>query len=1838
MRRIIAICAALVMAFSTIVVPQSAQAALHNLRIGLTNEPVYSDDLLTVTGTSDLSGGEVCIVEVGSNAENCDSPAWGTVNQIITIGTFIERPIEAPPLKPGKWKLIAVDRGYKSSETVFEVFDCGDNCNPAGAIAAMAAWKQASAAQLPFYGSMCVGAGAVTIGRDAFKGFQGLRNLLNNIKHVENDIARLRGLKDALSDEEWRNRMSDLLKTKSNLEKLLKPALMASSMDASRGGALGGVFQQMRDATDSAWGGYVKVHNAFDVVKGKWWATTSAWTAGKLLANINCRAALMHSDIVADPPDFNYGTVAQPVFYFDPAGLAEDEPLVQLLRATDEAQAYGTAARIAVERLQGAQEDGDGAGIERQAGAAAEFNRLLREASLRQADLLEEVAEIADLHEVWDGSRRDSLADLDQWQRRAATGEITEEERITLSTEFGLSDEEIDDIGAWQAEWAPTSFPTVEERWAQHAAYVAEVRENGLSADEVTQLQELGADAATIEDLEIQISQQNTAPAQLAAEQTDRMRDLADAVREQAWPSEQFSLWLDQVAASAKTAVTPVRPTINFITECGSYGSVELPTVEGLTYTATPTNAREGRVTVKATPLPGYEIATGATSVWNIDLGTYQACQNEAIVAHDLSIEMPKGAVVSIDVGQLIGSTSAYTTALAGQASNGNARRVNNTTFEYRPAATFVGTDSFSYRATVNGAPTQVATGTITVTVTETVVEVTPEAPTYTQITHCNQYGSVTLPAVTGLTYTADPVGAREGVVVVTATANAGYAIASGATSGWNIDLGTHVACEGNSIAAQDYDFALRRGYYGTFDVGSLITASGAYNTSITVRPTNGSVVSRGGTTYEYRPTADFAGTTTFTFRATLTADTSVWAEGTVTINVLEVNDPPVVTANRTSITMNEGANVPSPYTVSDPNRDSLTYLWEASTGATATSASPGNLGFVDDLSDGWVELTVTDSHGAATTGERIPVVVNNVAPTITGTMPVRAVPGVEADLELSVTDPGINDNPTLTWDFGDGSPTATGTQVRHTWSAGTYTLRVTAEDKDGGTRSRTSTVRVAPTVADAGPELFGIVGENLQFDFRGSTAPDPWLTYTADIPAAGTFRSVGTTFSQRYTTAGDYVVTLRLTDARDGGKVTEDTVNVKIRETDFAVVGQVIPGTVRGGFAEVRAIVYDRRTWLPIPATPVQLTVGTTVQELATDDDGVASARIAVDRSASPFATVEFEVVDDGVKGGAVTTIEVERQTKPAADIVFLVDESGSMGSAQAAVASQITAMSEQLSASLDYTFGIWGFPSGHGHTNAHPHWPQTSNLDDFTGGVSALYTSGGGSEWGTDAIVLALEPRNGWRSGAAQCVVLVADEALQSNLYTAEQAGAALSAAGATLFSVTTPNTGAGYKALAEASGGADFSIRDFTTDPQPVLEALLTRCQEFAEDRPDLSVTVEDGLTAVDAGSDQTYTIRVTNDGTEIATGVELLVELPSALTLVSGALATSIGSLEPDGEWTGQIVARTAPEHPGGDVEVYASVSDDGLGGADPTPDDNEDSDVTTIRLLPTDLVASIDDGVTSVTAGDEQHYELRVTNVAKVSASGVTVEMTLPAGVTVVDVAGGNQGGDVLTWSAGTLAADGGTWTRTVVLRTPADHPAGMLTARLSANDDGARGQDPTPDNNVDTDVTEVNRPAPTPTPKPTPTPTPTPSTPPVNPDLLHYVTPGYHKVNGRDWFTQCEPYSQTSRCWTYIWARAARVQPGGGYGITDGWLFNNLTYLPSKRALWVDNPLGQNAEWVATTDGRPWRTECDTRATGRNACRSYNEVSVLVATPKGGGKYTYAWQKRWLFNNMVLFS
>ena len=228
----------------------------------------------------------------------------------------------------------------------------------------------------------------------------------------------------------------------------------------------------------------------------------------------------------------------------------------------------------------------------------------------------------------------------------------------------------------------------------------------------------------------------------------------------------------------------------------------------------------------------------------------------------------------------------------------------------------------------------------------------------------------------------------------------------------------------------------------------------------------------------------------------------------------------------------------------SDPDGDALTYAWSFGDGTSGTGVNPSHV-YADNGSY-TVTLTVTDTHGAASTPATTTATVANVAPTVTGGPNQSAPIGSPVTVSATFSDPGTNDAPwayAVAW--GDGLPATTGSTTSqtnpitatHTYALpGTYTVSVTVTDKDGGAGSGQLTVTVGtapnrpPTAAVGGP-YSGAEGAAVSFDGSGSSDPDgDALTYAWNFGDGNTGTSVRP--SHTYADNGSYTVTLTVTDS----------------------------------------------------------------------------------------------------------------------------------------------------------------------------------------------------------------------------------------------------------------------------------------------------------------------------------------------------------------------------------------------------------------------------------------------------------------------------------------------------------------------------------------------------------------------------------------------------------------------------------------------------------------------------------------------------------------------------------
>jgi Ca2+-binding RTX toxin-like protein len=183
-----------------------------------------------------------------------------------------------------------------------------------------------------------------------------------------------------------------------------------------------------------------------------------------------------------------------------------------------------------------------------------------------------------------------------------------------------------------------------------------------------------------------------------------------------------------------------------------------------------------------------------------------------------------------------------------------------------------------------------------------------------------------------------------------------------------------------------------------------------------------------------------------------------------VPLTAAEVDVPPVANVNG-PYTVGEGGSVTlSSAGSSDPDGTIHDLQWDYNYDGVhfdvdATGASPTfNAGNLDGPSSRNIALRVVDNVGAATIATTS-ISITNVPPTAAVAGDTFGVPGLPRSFTLSATDPSLADTLagfTFHVDFGDtgtttvlpGDPLA----VSHTYLAeGTYTVSVTATDKDGG-------------------------------------------------------------------------------------------------------------------------------------------------------------------------------------------------------------------------------------------------------------------------------------------------------------------------------------------------------------------------------------------------------------------------------------------------------------------------------------------------------------------------------------------------------------------------------------------------------------------------------------------------------------------------------------------------------------------------------------------------------------------------------------------------------------------
>lgn len=327
-----------------------------------------------------------------------------------------------------------------------------------------------------------------------------------------------------------------------------------------------------------------------------------------------------------------------------------------------------------------------------------------------------------------------------------------------------------------------------------------------------------------------------------------------------------------------------------------------------------------------------------------------------------------------------------------------------------------------------------------------------------------------------------------------------------------------------------------------------------------------------GGTLSGTAPNLTFTpdpGTTSTSFTFKVNDGTVDSNTATVYLTLTSANIAPTVTASADLTNPFEGQTVTFSSTAADANGDTLTFAWDFGDGATSTQPNATHA----YANEGTYTARITVSDGSANSSATVVITVQNAAPALVPS--TEMVNGEEASpiaFSVAVTDPGVNDVVTVTWDWGDDTDPSTGTNATHSYADdGSYTVTVTATDNAGATTTGTRSVtvsNVAP-VPSQQPGLSTVFGTEVTAQLQATDragAADP-LTWSlvdggGEVSDAGVYRWTPTDAD-----LGHHVITARVMD--DEGGQADSVFEVDVTApTEGGTDGGTDAGTGSGGGA----------------------------------------------------------------------------------------------------------------------------------------------------------------------------------------------------------------------------------------------------------------------------------------------------------------------------------------------------------------------------------------------------------------------------------------------------------------------------------------------------------------------------------------------------------------------------------------------------------------------------------------------------------------------------------------------
>ena len=356
-----------------------------------------------------------------------------------------------------------------------------------------------------------------------------------------------------------------------------------------------------------------------------------------------------------------------------------------------------------------------------------------------------------------------------------------------------------------------------------------------------------------------------------------------------------------------------------------------------------------------------------------------------------------------------------------------------------------------------------------------------------------------------------------------------------------------------------------------------------------------------------------------------------------------------------------------------------------------------------------------------------------------------------------------------------------------------------------------------------------------------------------------------------------------------------------------------------------------------------------------------------------------------------------------------------------------------------------VWSKVSGSGSVTFGNAQTAITTATFSVGGIYTLkLSSSDGALTGTDTVVLTVNKSPVVNAGPDQTITLPGAATLSGS---ATDDG--IPNPPGTLSYTWTKSTGPGTVTFADAhaaSTTAAFSVAGTYTLQLSASDGVFSSSDKLIvivnpNPSPDLKVTVTDGKTTIVAGTQNTYTIIITNAGPVAVTGASVIDTFPSFFTGVTftatqsggaaGFVASGVGNINdtvdmPSGSKITYTAKGKVSSSSTGTLSNAATVSAP-AGLTDPNLADNTATDTDTINVSG-DLQITVTDGKTVAPLGSKDTYTIVVKNSGPSNVVGATIQDNFPGGLTAVTFTATQTGG-----ASGFTASGSGNVNDTVTL-------------------------------------------------------------------------------------------------------------------------------------------------------------------------------------------------------------